>query len=291
VSHARRTRFALKIQEGCDFRCSYCIVPSVRGQSRSVPPDGVVALARTAIDAGYHELVVTGTHIGQYGPPGLVALVKELAGLDGDFRLRLSSLDPRDLDDDLLELICSHPRLCRHLHVSCQSLCDPVLAAMRRGETAAETIVKTLSGARAACPSLSIGADIIVGFPTESLAMFGTTLENIERIGLSYGHVFRFSPRPGTEAATMSTGVREAEKTRRSEECRCVVARSRHAFIAGLRGTRERIVVESESPPSGLTSNYLRAEAVGACAARNEWLDIVIDSYDPVSEVCGASRE
>jgi threonylcarbamoyladenosine tRNA methylthiotransferase MtaB len=286
----RRTRFPLKIQEGCDYRCAYCIVPALRGPARSRPWDDIVEGCARAGKAGFREIVVTGTHIGQYRDRGrgLTELVEELAALDGDFRIRLSSLDPREISPRLLALAAGESRVCPHIHVSVQSLCGPVLESMRRPYADLEALVGTLRDLRCSYPHVALGADCIVGFPGESASMFATTVERVEEIGFSHGHVFRYSPRPGTPAATLPEQVEEREKRRRSEVLRATFRATHRRFVEGLTGALERIIVEKEQPVTGVTGNYLRTEVPGARAARGEWLTVVLGGYDAREERCRA---
>jgi threonylcarbamoyladenosine tRNA methylthiotransferase MtaB len=277
-----RTRFSVKIQEGCDHACTYCIVPRLRGPSRSVPAKRIAGLCRRAIDLRYKEIVLTGTHIGQYRDPdgdgtGLFPLIDRLLALEGDFRVRLSSLDPRELPDDLFARVGSGGRLCDHLHLSLQSLCGEVLAGMGRPYARLEELVDKLKEFRNRFPRAGLGADFIVGFPGESDEGFETTLRRVEMIGFSYGHIFRFSSRPGTKAATMPGKVPELVKQERSARLRAAIAASREKFVGDQAGSTGRIIVEQESPVAGITSNYLHVEIPGCRAPHNSWCDVVLD--------------
>ena len=289
----RRTRFSIKIQEGCNYRCAYCIVPVLRGPSRSAALAGVVSACRGAVDAGFKEIVLTGTHIGQYGDgqeENLLTLLENLVILPGDFRIRLSSLDPRDLSEPLLAVLDSHPKVCRHLHVSVQSLSEDVLASMNRPGIYFNTLIERLSNFRKAHPDAGIGGDFIVGFPGESSEMFEETITNIERIGFSYGHVFRYSKRPSTAAAAFVTHIEDREKNRRGERMRAVLDTCRMAFINNLRATSHRIIVETENPVTGVSSNYVRMEAPGAHAKRNSWLTVTATGFNPHNNRCIATH-
>jgi threonylcarbamoyladenosine tRNA methylthiotransferase MtaB len=282
-----RTRFLLKIQEGCDNACAYCIVPRLRGPARSAPQQEIVAACRRALDAGYKEIVLTGTHIGRFSG-GLFALVERLLRLDGGFRLRLSSLDPAELSDGLLALAGGGKKLCDHLHVSLQSLSPDVLGRMNRPGEKLETTIERLMNFRGRFPRAGLGADFIVGFPGETDAMFEATLACAEKIGFSYAHIFRFSARPGTAAAEMTPGIPEAVKRERSERLRAVIEKSRKKFIAGLEGKAQQIIVEQERPIRGVTSNYCAVEIPGLSAPRNSWLDVVIEGTAGNGRVCRA---
>jgi len=282
-----RTRFLLKIQEGCGNSCAYCIVPSLRGPSRSAAEDDLVAACRRVLDAGYKEIVLTGTHIGRYHG-GLLLLVERLLRLDGDFRFRLSSLDPAELSDDLLALAGGGSKLCDHLHISLQSLSADVLSRMKRPFEKLEKTIERLIAFHGRFPGAGLGADFIVGFPGETDAMFEATLRNAEKIGFSYAHIFRFSARPGTAAAAMSPKIPEAVKRERSERLRAAVEESRKKFIASQKDVQRRIIVEQERPVRGVTSNYLSIEIPGASAPYNSWLDVVIEGTMGSGRFCRA---
>ena len=286
-----RTRFFIKIQEGCDNRCAYCIVPLLRGRSRSASFSEILTVCRKAVESGYKEVVLTGTHIGQYREGGggdMLSLVEAVIALPGDFRLRLSSLDPRDLTERLLSVIANEKKACRHLHVSVQSFSASVAAAMGRGGPYMETIAHRLASFRKSAPDAGIGGDFIVGFPGETEAMFMETVRHAAAIGFSYGHVFRYSPRENTEAASFADQIPDAEKTRRSAFLRDTLKAAGGAFIDRLTGTRHRIIVEEENPVQGIASNYLRMEAPGAHAKKNSWLDVTLVGRAPDQKICRA---
>lgn len=278
---SRRTRFPIKIQEGCNFRCSYCIVPSLRGPSRSASSDQILDVCKSAIAAGYKELILTGTHIGQFGrakSDSLTALVKQIISIEGNFRVRLSSLDPRDLNSELLELIGGDSRVCDHLHVSLQSLSEKVLRGMNRPYENLNELINQLVSFRERFPSAGLGTDLIVGFPGESQADFEVTLNNVRKINFSYAHIFRYSKRPGTPAASFPDQISEKEKTSRSAILRSAIEESRIRFIDASRSFTKKIIVESENPVRGLTSNYLHVEIKNTKGVRNTWLDVMVIS-------------
>jgi threonylcarbamoyladenosine tRNA methylthiotransferase MtaB len=287
---SRRTRFSVKIQEGCDFRCSYCIVPLVQGGSRSAPLTGILEVCRKAIESGFKEIVLSGTHIGQYNDngQGLEDLLETITLSPGDYRVRLSSLDPRDLTNKLIGLIGAHGRLCNHLHVSVQSLSQKILEKMDRSALSADSIVERLVKARTAFPQMGIGGDFIVGFPGETTEQFEETVRNVKKIGFSYGHVFRYSRRPSTSAADFPGQIDEKEKIRRSALLRSVLDECRDEFVRRCIGSAQRILVETENPVSGFASNYLRLEAPGAACKRNDWCAAVVAENDAATGRCRA---
>jgi len=289
---SRRTRIPIKIQEGCDFRCSYCIVPLVRGPSRSIALKEINEACRKAIEAGFKEIVLTGTHIGQYHDRQAVnftELVETITNNPGDYRVRLSSLDPGDLSETLIRLVTMHPRVCRHLHVCVQSLSQQVIERMNRSASTITSTVSQLAAIRSMHPQLGIGGDFIVGFPGETDSMFEETVHNVETIGFSYGHVFRYSRRPSTAAAELPGQIDEKEKTRRSARLRQVLQRSRTAFVDSCKGKAHRIIVETEGPAIGLSSNYLRIEVPGAAYKRNDWCWTVITDFNDQTGRCFGS--
>jgi threonylcarbamoyladenosine tRNA methylthiotransferase MtaB len=211
------TRAFLQVQNGCDHRCTFCIIPFGRGKSRFVPLDECVARARRLAARGHRELVLTGVDITSYGGPGtprLGTLVKRLLKDVPELaRLRLSSIDSVEADDDLLDAIANEPRLMPHLHLSLQAGDDLILKRMKRRHTRTDAIA-FCNRVRRLRPDVAFGADIIAGFPTETDDMFARSLDLVEECGLTQLHVFPFSPRPGTPAARMPQVDRAVIKQR-----------------------------------------------------------------------------
>ena len=214
-----RARAYVQIQNGCDHRCTFCVIPFGRGPSRSVPAGEVVAQVEHLVERGYREVVLTGVDITAYGAdlPGTMTLgklVKTLLKLVPDLdRLRLSSIDSVEADRDLLDAIAGEERLMPHLHLSLQAGDDLTLKRMKRRHSRADS-VRFCDAMRRARPDIAFGADLIAGFPTETDEMFGSTLSLIEDCGLSFLHVFPYSPRPGTPAARMPQVERGTVKAR-----------------------------------------------------------------------------
>jgi threonylcarbamoyladenosine tRNA methylthiotransferase MtaB len=287
-----RTRFSIKIQEGCDFKCAYCIVPSLRGPSRSAPMGRLIETFKRAVDMGYKEIVLTGTHIGQYRDnqygqaaggrlpsqrnSNLEFLLESLLNISGDYRIRLSSLDPRDLTPSLITLVGGEGRVCGHLHVSVQSLSADVLARMGRPSHQVDLFIDLLHTFRSKYPNCGLGGDFIVGHPGETDAMFEATLRNAERIGFTYGHVFRFSRRAGTAAAVMAGQISESVKKNRSESLRGILEKSRKNFLSLLFVRPLIIIIESESPTRGVSGNYIKVEVPASRAPKNSWMKAVL---------------
>ena len=261
-----RTRAFLKIQDGCDALCTYCIVPYARGRSRSMPFTQIVAHMQHLGLAGYREVVLTGIHIGAFGadfdPPGtlsglLAALTAKLA-VD---RIRLSSIEPCEVDAHLLALM-AYPaaRICRHLHLPLQSGDNGVLKRMGRSYTR-EDFALVVEKIRHSMPDAAIGADVLVGFPGEDEAAFENTYTLIEKLGLTYLHVFPFSARPGTPAARYAGKVSAKTIKARCAGLRALGALKKRAFLDSLIGHSLEVLVETPASagqdPKGLSHNYI----------------------------------
>ncbi len=280
------TRAFLKIQDGCDSRCAYCAVPDARGPSRSRPFDEVLRQARTLAASGYRELVLTGVHIGAYADHGgadLSRLIEGLTTVPGIERVRLGSIEPLQLTDRLADAIVDRPRVCRHLHVPLQSGSDRVLAAMRRGYGAGE-YEDAVTRVTRRVPRLGLGADVMVGFPGESEVDFERTVELVERLPITYLHVFSFSPRAGTEAASMPGQIDGNEKKRRSRRLRSVGARKSLEFRRSLIGEKlEMLVLDARREDgllTGLSSEYVAATFDGPSTLRNRFVSATIVGAD-----------
>ena len=246
---AGRARAFVQVQQGCDHRCTFCIIPFGRGPSRSVPMGAVVAQVRALMAAGFHEVVLTGVDIASYGgdlpgTPSLGQLVRRLLALVPELgRLRLSSVDPAAIDVDLWRLLAEEPRLMPHLHLSLQAGSDLILKRMKRRHSRGDALA-AIARARSLRPGIAIGADLIAGFPTETDALFGETLDFLAEAELPFLHVFPYSERPGTPAARMpevSKPVRRERAARLREVGRAAAGR----FLAGQVGARIAMLTEA----------------------------------------------
>jgi len=252
-----RSRALLKVQDGCDSFCTYCIVPYVRGRSRSLPHDEALERARRLLEAGHHEIVLTGADLGSYGRDlparsgshPLTRLVRAILALGEHHRVRLSSIEPHKVDPELGDAIGYEPRLCRHLHLPLQSGSDPVLRAMRRGYERAE--YRALVERLAARGTIAVGADVIVGFPGEGPKEFEETRRFLEDLPLAYLHVFRYSPRPGTASVRLGPAARGEVSRERSEVLRALGAVKAEHFRRSLLGVILPVVAESGSGARG----------------------------------------
>ncbi|MDA8087839.1 MAG: MiaB/RimO family radical SAM methylthiotransferase [Nitrospiraceae bacterium] len=255
---ASRSRYFLKIQDGCDYSCSYCIVWKARGKARSVSPAEVVFRVRRAVESGYKEVVLTGIHLGLYGRdlaktgadrPCLSWLLEKILAETDVPRLRLSSLEINEVDERLLDLL-KGGRLARHLHLPLQSGNDRILKLMKRHYDSA-SFVRKVNKLVEGLASLGLGTDVIVGFPGEGDAEFEGTVSVLRGLPFTYMHVFMYSPRPGTEAANLSDAVDGTIKRRRSEILRELAAEKKRSFIRGLRGEVLGVLIEKGEDAAG----------------------------------------
>jgi threonylcarbamoyladenosine tRNA methylthiotransferase MtaB len=263
------TRAFVKIQDGCDGRCAYCAVPGVRGQARSRPFEDVVAQARRLAAAGHREIVLTGVHIGAYRTldGGLPELLGALAGIDDLGRIRLGSVEPRELTGELATAVAGLDKVAKHLHVPLESGSDRILSAMRRNYSRAE-YAAAVRGVTDRVPGCGLGADVMVGFPGETDEDFADTVALIRDLPFTYLHVFAFSPRDGTEAAGMDGDLPPHVKRARSRTLREIGKAKSLDFRRGLIGSLLDVLVEAPAEPrpralSGLASNYVRVRFPG----------------------------
>ena len=247
---AGRARAFVQVQQGCDHRCSFCVIPFGRGPSRSVPVGAVVAQVRALMAAGYREMVLTGVDIASYGgdlpgAPTLGQLARRLLALVPELgRLRLSSVDPAAIDADLWRLVAEEPRLMPHLHLSLQAGSDLILKRMKRRHARADALA-AIARARALRPGIAIGADLIAGFPTETDALFAETLDFLAEAELPFLHVFPYSERPGTAAARMPA-VPKPVRRERAARLRAVGQVAAARFLAGQVGARIALLTEAD---------------------------------------------
>lgn len=266
---ARRVRANLKAQTGCDEWCSFCIIPTTRGPLRSMDEDALVAEARARAAAGAREIVLTGVHLGKYrydeggDERDLVRLMRRILDVPGLLRLRLSSILSRHLTEEVVELIAEEPRICRYLHVPLQSGDEAILRAMNRPYSI-EEYVASVERAKAALPGVALATDVIVGFPGETEDAFAATMEVVRRLQFSKLHVFRYSARPGTAAASLPDEVPPDVKKERSKRLIDLGNEIRRRFLADHLGrplevlVEDERLVEGEGVCSGQTGDYVR---------------------------------
>jgi threonylcarbamoyladenosine tRNA methylthiotransferase MtaB len=247
---ASRARAFVQVQQGCDHRCTFCIIPFGRGRNRSIPIGVIVDQVRALVAGGYQEVVLTGVDIASYGPdlpgaPTLGQMIRRLLLAVPELpRLRLSSIDPAAIDDDLWRLIAEESRLMPHLHLSLQAGCDLILKRMRRRHLRADAMA-VVRRARDLRPGIAIGADLIAGFPTETDALFDDTLHFVSEAALPYLHVFPYSERPGTPASRMPC-VPKPVRRERAAALRQAGHTEAHRFFAGQVGHVVSLLTETE---------------------------------------------
>jgi threonylcarbamoyladenosine tRNA methylthiotransferase MtaB len=264
-----RTRVAIKAQTGCDEWCTFCIIPRTRGPLRSYPEEQIVGDVRRQVDRGVREVVLTGVHLGKYGDDrgetdALARLVDRICAIDGLLRLRLSSVLPVQVTPALVARVRDDPKVCRHLHIPLQAGDDQVLEAMHRPYRIAE-FLERVEGAKAEIPGLGLSTDVIVGFPGETRRQFEATLAVVERVGFSKLHVFRYSQRPDTPAATMAGQVDVAEKKARARELIALGNELRRRFHEDHVGRTISVLVESagDGLAEGTSDNYIKVRFPG----------------------------
>jgi threonylcarbamoyladenosine tRNA methylthiotransferase MtaB len=278
-SAAARTRGFVKVQDGCDCHCAYCIIPTVRGMARSRPAAAVLEEVRARVRQGQPEVVMTGISVGDYRDPHegweLGELMVRVAKVEGVERVRLSSVEVIHVRDSLIEALAEEPKVCPHLHIPMQSGDDSVLEAMGRHYTARE-YVEAIASLREAVPEVNVTTDIIVGFPNEDEAAFERTLGLVGEAGISRVHAFSYSPRPGTAAQELGDRVPPEEKKRRSRELRGLSeVRSRHHRAKKL-GGQECVLVDkvADSQCAGYTADYTRCYLPAGTASAGELVEV-----------------
>ena len=292
-----RTRPNLKVQDGCNNRCSFCIIPSLRGRSRSLKPNEVLREVNQLVESGYREVVISGINLGRWGrdfqdqtvwggrlrPPNLENLVRAILDRTSLEKLRISSVEPMDWSNSFIRLMASSPRIAKHAHVPMQSGSDAVLRRMHRKYRPWHFREK-IEMIRAAMPTAAIGADLMVGFPGETESEFEETRRMVEELPLTYLHVFTFSARPGTPAATMPNQVHVHMARERNRILRDLAAEKKRAFMRQFVGQKIQAITlnvisqtEDGICTEALTDNYLKLQIQGRHEA-NRWLNAQISS-------------
>src|SRR4029434_8610308 len=283
------TRAFLKIQEGCNYACTYCIIPAARGLSRSVNPREVLEQVRMLADAGYREIVLTGIHLGSYGQDltpkiDLTALLETIARSRLIPRLRLSSLDPREVPDRLVDLIASSDVICPHLHICAQAGDDEILKWMRRNYNGAyyrELLMKV----RERLPDAALGSDIIVGFPGETDGAFDRSLEFFAALPLTSFHVFQYSSRRGTVAASLPDHVGSEVKKTRARRMRELGAMKKRDFCVRFRGQKLSVLIEEKIDRAtglrpGFSRNYLPVLVPAGGTLVNREIEVEVEGFE-----------
>jgi threonylcarbamoyladenosine tRNA methylthiotransferase MtaB len=280
-----RTRSFLKIQDGCDYNCAFCTIPMARGSSRSVDVPLLLSTARGIVESGFHEIVISGVNVGDYGSKNgssLHSLLRGLLDIPGDFRVRISSIEPNLLTDEIIELAAGSEKLCAHFHVPLQSGSDRVLRLMRRRYNT-ELFRERIEAVRGRIPDCGIGLDVIVGHPGEAEEDFEATRAFLESVPFSYLHVFSYSERPGTHALSIPDRVSAADRAWRSEILREMSDRKRREFHEAQLGSVATVLLESESHRGysvGYSGNYIRVGVPINSGLQNRMMKLRLKSID-----------
>ncbi len=292
-----RTRAFLKIQDGCNSFCHFCIIPYARGRSRSRPDDEVIGAVKTFARSGYREVVLTGIHLGHYGLDldprrNLASVIRRIEDETPLDRIRVSSLEPMDVDDDLVELFRSSKRLCPHFHLALQSGDDSVLAAMGRNYTAADfrNLVREIINH---IPRAAVGIDIIAGYPGEGEREFKNTVDFVNSLPLAYFHVFPYSRRPGTPAADLPRQVPEEIKHRRARILREMGAAMSRRYRGQFIGKSLPVLLEARrnglsGSIQGFSDTYIPVSVInGDMSMTNRIVPVVVESTDDKGRLVG----
>lgn len=280
-----RTRAFFKIQDGCDYKCSFCTIPLARGKSRSAGPEEVISEFKQLLKAGYKEIILTGVNVGDYGNSfdlNLYALLKQMLEVDGDYRIRISSIEPNLLTDEILDLTANDERMCNHFHIPLQSGSHEILKLMQRRyriEDYQNLIYKAVN--RITDPG--IGVDVIVGFPGETEENFLETYNFLKDLPISYLHVFTYSERPETKAIEMANSVEPIERKRRSNMLRILSEKKKHEFYQKMVGKELTVLFEHEDHNGGMkgfSSNYVRVKHSFDHELINKFVKVKIKEVD-----------
>lgn len=280
-SLSERTRAFLKIQDGCDYRCSYCTIPLARGRSRSEPLESVVRHAEKIVASGIREIVLTGVNTGDWGRTAgrgqtFFDVVRSMDRVEGLDRVRISSIEPNLITDEILEYIARSDKFVPHFHIPLQSGCDPVLKDMRR-RYLTPLYRHRVEKIRELMPDACIGADVIVGFPTETDEYFQQTYDFIDSLDISYLHVFTYSERENTPAAAMGVSVPADVRAKRSKVLHLLGGKKRAAFYRRHLGQTRPVLFESEEKDGfmfGFTDNYIKV--------KHPWDERLVNAIRPV---------
>ena len=258
-----RTRAFLKIQDGCDYNCSFCTIPLARGNSRSQPTEQLIQSFTKLVEQGYKEIILTGVNVGDYGKnenTSLLNLLQKLINIDGEFRIRISSIEPNLLTEDLIDLAASTEKICNHFHIPLQSGSTRILRAMQR-RYAIHDYEELIYKLNQRIKDVGIGVDVIVGFPGETEEDFIHTHNFLRDLPISYLHVFTYSERPDTKAVTLPGSVDVVERKRRNNILRILSEKKRSQFYESMLGKELDVLFESERVKNsmlGYSSNYIR---------------------------------
>ncbi len=287
-SYSERTRAVIKVQEGCNQFCTYCIIPYARGPIRSRDPNNILDEVKRLVEVGYKEIVFTGIHVTSYGKDigdiDLIGLIELIHNIDGLERIRLGSLEPTYIDERFIDIFSTLPKMCPHFHISLQSGSDKTLKRMGRRYTADE-YRKIVENLRKVSEDVSVTTDVMVGFPGETDEEFNETYQFVEDVAFSKIHVFQYSPREGTPAARFKAQVPSQIKAARSDKLIELGTRLEQEFMDKFIGTEEKVLFEQLIPGSsniyeGYTENYIKVAAESSHDIQNEIISVVLERME-----------
>ena len=258
-----RTRAYFKIQDGCDYKCTFCTIPLARGKSRSMNPDLVVEDFKNLVKQGYKEIILTGVNVGDYGKSfelDFFSLLKKLIQVEGSFRIRISSIEPNLLTEEIINLTAKSEKLCKHFHIPLQSGSDTILRSMQR-RYSVDDYKNVILKVKGLIPDAGIGVDVIVGYPGETEKEFMETYNFLLDLPVSYLHVFTYSERPDTKAILIANQVEPAERKRRNKMLRILSDKKKNYFYNQMIGKTVDVLFESkdhDGTVKGFSSNYIR---------------------------------
>ena len=284
VDKSLHTRTSIKVQDGCDNFCTYCIVPSVRGRAVSRPLEEILENIRRVVDNGFKEIVITGVNIGRYDfeQYNLERALEKMVELPGDFRIRISSMEPDGFGPEFYKIF-QHPKMAPHLHLCIQSGSDPILKKMRRMYTT-RSFMDIVDNFRKEISDFNFTTDVIVGFPGESETDFAETARVVKEALFSHVHTFRYSRRKGTRADRLEEQLEERIKAERSEVIRQISEENRMLYMESMLGKRQRVLIEKVSDKGmaqGYGEHYLPVRFSTADRTKNVFQDIMLDKVNP----------
>jgi threonylcarbamoyladenosine tRNA methylthiotransferase MtaB len=297
-----RTRAYLKIQDGCDYKCSFCTIPLARGKSKSMNPEATETDFKKLIDAGYKEIILTGVNVGDYGKSykmNLYNLLLRLVEIPGRFRIRISSIEPNLLSDEIIDLAAQNSKLCSHFHIPLQSGSDKILGLMQR-RYKTDFYRKIINSCADRIPNAGIGVDVIAGFPGESGNDFKMTHDFLVDLPVSYLHVFTYSERPDTKAITLKDSVDMFERRKRTSILRMLSEKKKNDFYKKMIGKELEVLFETDNHDGtmkGFSSNYVRFQIPFNVNLVNEFARIKVKSvendlcYGQIADLCSQKEE
>lgn len=280
-----RTRAFFKIQDGCNYKCSFCTIPLARGTSRSMNPDAAINEFKKLLDEGYKEIILTGVNVGDYGynkQTDLFTLLKSLIKIEGEFRIRISSIEPNLLTDDIISLTADNEKLCNHFHIPLQSGSDKILRLMQRRYTVSD-YEKVITKAVKTIKDVGIGVDVITGFPEENNTDFLSTHNFLQGLPISYLHVFTYSERPNTKAINFKNIVPLVERKKRNNILRILSEKKKNAFYQAIVGKNLQVLFEEENhngEMKGYSSNYIRVKHPYDHSFINTFSDTIVSDVE-----------